>query len=104
MNAIKRLSVFVSVVLFAVTCVAFPLAESFESGTTGWDFSGAWGLTEAQSLSPTHALTDSPDLLYSNNVDSAASLSASVDLTGETAPSVSEISVARYSSRRLTQS
>jgi hypothetical protein len=41
-------------------------SDDFETGTDGWTLTGTWGLTTANSNSPTNSLTDSPVGNYMN--------------------------------------
>ncbi|MDA3814379.1 MAG: M28 family peptidase [Candidatus Cloacimonetes bacterium] len=61
--------------------ISLPFADDFESGAPYWTFEGSWGLTENQSFSATHSLTESPAENYSNNLDIVTGL-VSIDLTG----------------------
>jgi hypothetical protein len=56
-------------------------SDDFESGTTNWVLEGAWGLTTAQSNSPSNSLTDSPGGDHLPNLNISATMSAGVDLS-----------------------
>ncbi len=69
------------VALLASPALAAPLvADDFESGTTKWQPSGAWGLTTLRSASPSHSATDTPGAFYTNNSDSSLTLAAAFSL------------------------
>ncbi|MBI4646785.1 MAG: immune inhibitor A [Bacteroidia bacterium] len=55
--------------------------DNFESGTTNWTLTSPWGLTTAQSHSPTNSLTDSPTGNYANNINKSATMTSGVDLS-----------------------
>ena len=55
--------------------------DDFESGTTQWTLTGTWGLTELQSVSPTHSLTESPVGNYGDNLNITATMATSLDLS-----------------------
>ncbi len=50
------------------------LSDDFEHGSSAWTLEGTWGLTTAQSHSPTTSLTDSPGSNYVNESTTAATL------------------------------
>ena len=54
-------------------------SDHFESGFTNWF--GYWGLTTESSHSPTHSLTDSPGINYSDSTDNWESIVQGVDLS-----------------------
>jgi hypothetical protein len=54
--------------------MAFPFFDDFESGAPYWSFEGAWGLSTAQSSSPAHSITESPNGNYGNNMEISANL------------------------------
>jgi hypothetical protein len=54
--------------------MAFPFEDDFESGALYWNFEGSWGLTSSQSYSPSHAITESPNGNYQNNLEISAGL------------------------------
>ena len=56
-------------------------SDSFESGTTQWVLTGAWGLTTSQSVSPTHSLTESPSGIYPPNLNITATMATGMDLS-----------------------
>lgn len=56
-------------------------SDDFESGTSNWVLTGAWGTTTTQSNSPTHSLTDSPAGNYLANQNITATMAAGVDLS-----------------------
>ena len=64
-------------------------SDDFESGTSQWDLTGDWGLTEEHYNSATHSLTDSPGGNYSPNVTSYATMATGVDLTDASIKSAS---------------
>ena len=56
-------------------------SDDFESGTGNWVLEGAWGLTTAQSNSPSNSLTDSPGGDYAPNLNISATMATGVDLS-----------------------
>ncbi|MFH2142739.1 MAG: T9SS type A sorting domain-containing protein, partial [Bacteroidota bacterium] len=64
-------------------------SDDFESGSTNWTLTGAWGLTTAQSYSASNSLTDSPSGNYLNNVNSTATMATGVDLSAVPSASLS---------------
>ncbi len=54
--------------------MAFPFLDDFESGALYWNFEGTWGLSTAQSYSPSHSITESPNGQYQNNLEISAGL------------------------------
>lgn len=56
-------------------------SDDFESGTGNWVLEGTWGLTTAQSNSPTNSLTDSPGANYAANLNISATMATGVDLS-----------------------
>ncbi len=76
--------------LFSVVCTllcyttyaqTIEFSDDFESGAGNWVLTGTWGLTNAQSYSPTNSLADSPGGNYGNNVTSFATMATGVDLS-----------------------
>ncbi|MCU0342799.1 MAG: T9SS type A sorting domain-containing protein [Ignavibacterium sp.] len=63
---------------FAQTTLFF---DNFESGTTQWALTGTWGLTELQSVSPTHSLTESPVGNYADGLNITATMVTGLDLS-----------------------
>lgn len=61
--------------------ITLPFADDFETGAPYWSFTDSWGLTESQSFSATHSITESPDGEYGNNLNITAGLTT-VNLTG----------------------
>ncbi|NQV18707.1 MAG: M28 family peptidase [Armatimonadetes bacterium] len=61
--------------------IALPFGDDFESGAPYWTFEGSWGLTESQSFSATHSITESSVGNYTSNLNIVAGL-VGVDLTG----------------------
>jgi len=57
------------------------LYDNFEGGLGLWQVSG-WGLTTQYSVTPTHALTESPAGFYPNNATMLAATVTGADLTG----------------------
>ena len=55
--------------------------DDFEAGSANWDVTGTWGLTETQSYSATHSMTDSPDGDYAASQDTYCTMAAGVDLS-----------------------
>jgi len=55
--------------------------DDFESGTTSWELTGDWGLTEDYSYSATHSMTDSPGGDYNANQDTYCTMTTGVDLS-----------------------
>lgn len=68
--------------------ISFPFVDNFETGAPYWTFAGSWGLTENQSFSATHSLTESPVGNYANNLDIVAGL-INFDLTNYSEAEVS---------------
>ncbi|MBC8321753.1 MAG: T9SS type A sorting domain-containing protein [Bacteroidetes bacterium] len=68
--------------------------DDFENGSANWDLTGAWGLTDAQSYSPTHSMTDSPGGNYSANQNTYCTMTTGVDLSD---PSILSASVSFWS-------
>jgi len=64
--------------------------DNFESGTANWVLTGDWDLTDAQSYSPTHSMTDSPGGNYAANQDTYCTMVPGVDLSD---PSILSASV-----------
>ena len=64
--------------------------DDFESGSANWELTGTWGLTDAQSNSPSNSLTDSPGGNYSASQDTDATLVNGIDLS---APGILSASV-----------
>ncbi|MCB2220418.1 MAG: M20/M25/M40 family metallo-hydrolase [Bacteroidetes bacterium] len=54
--------------------MAFPFQDDFETGALYWNFEGTWGLTTSQSYSSSHAITESPNGNYQNNLEISAGL------------------------------
>jgi hypothetical protein len=81
----------------------YPFYEDFESGTDNWIISGTnWNLTDASSVSSTHALTESVGGDYPNYAHSVAETAGFMDLTTATSPVLtfwykSSMSTAYYS-------
>ena len=67
---------------------SYPFSETFEAGTANWTLGGTWQTTSAQSLSPTHALTDSVGTFYTNLVDSAAAMAGGLNLSAAVRPAL----------------
>ena len=59
-----------------VSALPYPFFDDFENGLDNWEvcaLNGShWGLTETDSRSATHSVTDSPDGNYPNNVSNIA--------------------------------
>jgi len=70
----------------AMTARALPWSDNLEGGIGSWSTNGTWGLTDASSRSPTHAVTDSPGAFYANSSDSAVATASGVDLSAATRP------------------
>ena len=49
--------------------MTFPFIEDYETGAPYWTFEDSWGLSEVQSNSPTHSMTESPEGDYTNNLN-----------------------------------
>ncbi|PHI20243.1 hypothetical protein CEQ90_08625 [Lewinellaceae bacterium SD302] len=69
-------------------CMATPVTaqmvifeDDFENGSGNWVLEGAWGLTTAQSNSPTNSLTDSPGGNYAASQNISATLADPLDFT-----------------------
>ena len=69
----------------ATTITTLPFADQFESANGYWALDWLWGTTAQQAHSATHALTDSPGTLYTNNVDRAATLRVDLRLANRPA-------------------
>jgi leucyl aminopeptidase len=54
--------------------MALPFMDDFETGGGYWTFEGSWGLSTSQSYSPSHALTESPNGNYGNNLEISVNL------------------------------
>lgn len=63
--------------------------DDFEGGLANWTRTGAWNLTAAQAYSPANSLTDSPAGNYPNSSNTNAALSAPLDLSSVSAPTLS---------------
>jgi len=70
--------------------------DNFESGTANWVLTGDWDLTDAQSYSPTHSMTDSPGGNYSSDQDTYCTMAAGVDLSDATILSANVVFAAIY--------
>ncbi len=80
----KRLLLFLTACLltnFAVFAQTVEFSDDFESGTDNWVLEGTWGLTTAQSNSPSNSLTDSPGGNYAANLNISATMATGVDLS-----------------------
>jgi hypothetical protein len=55
--------------------------DDFEEGTAQWQLLGGWGLTTAQSFSPTHSFTESPNGNYPDNSVFIASMIYPLDFS-----------------------
>jgi len=55
--------------------------DDFEGGSANWEVTGDWGLTDAQSYSATHSMTDSPGGNYGANLDTYCTMATGVDLS-----------------------
>lgn len=56
----------------------------FENGPGTW--TGSWALTNSDSYSPMHSMTDSPNGNYANNSNRSISMGQNIDLTGYVSP------------------
>lgn len=56
-------------------------SDDFENGTTNWDLTGDWGLTDTQSYSPSNSMTDSPGGDYGANLDTYCTMATGIDLS-----------------------
>jgi hypothetical protein len=72
---------FLMTMSFQSFCQTIEFEDDFESGSANWDLTGAWGLTEAHSYSPTHSMTDSPGGNYAANQDTYCTMVTGVDLS-----------------------
>ncbi|HPE87535.1 MAG TPA: C25 family cysteine peptidase, partial [Bacteroidales bacterium] len=61
-------------------------ADDFESGTTNWELTGTWALTDLEFFTATHSLTDTPNSWYGGTSETSATLSTGVDLSGYSTP------------------
>ncbi|MBL4659741.1 MAG: hypothetical protein JKY19_05250 [Alcanivoracaceae bacterium] len=55
--------------------------DDIESGSNGWVADSFWSIVTQQSASPSHSWTDSPNLDYANNINTALT-SANIDIAG----------------------
>jgi hypothetical protein len=68
----------------------FPFSDDFEHGLGKWEVSGYdWDLTESDSRSVTHSVTDSPSGNYPVNANATMTLAHPIDLTGTVSPVLS---------------
>jgi len=90
MKALCRFCFVLSVALSAFHAwgAPVPFDEDFESGLSAWTTNGTWGLTTGASRSPTHAVTDSPGTVYTNNTDAACAMSSGMDWSSLGAPAI----------------
>ncbi|GJM31383.1 MAG: hypothetical protein DHS20C18_03840 [Saprospiraceae bacterium] len=80
----KRLLLFLTACLlttFTAFSQTIELSDDFESGTANWVLEGSWGLTTAQSSSPSNSLTDSPGGNYATGVNVSATTAVGIDLS-----------------------
>jgi CubicO group peptidase (beta-lactamase class C family) len=64
--------------------------DDFESGLEKWIVSGSdWALIDTDSVSSTHAVTESPDGDFIPNENAVMTLSNPIDLSGKTTPTLS---------------
>ncbi|OFY52041.1 MAG: hypothetical protein A2W85_11450 [Bacteroidetes bacterium GWF2_41_31] len=62
-------------------CQTIEFEDDFESGMDNWVLTGAWGLTEGQSHSATHSMTDSPLGNYTGNQNTYCTMANGVNLS-----------------------
>lgn len=63
-------------------------SDDFEAGTGSWSTNGTWGLTTAFSVSPSHAMADSPGAFYTNNANSSLTMESGANLVSAVRPAV----------------
>jgi hypothetical protein len=69
---------------------SIPFVDDFEQGIGNWTVSGYdWNVTDTQSRSTSHSLTDSPGANYVANADTATTLTKPLDLSNSTKPVLS---------------
>lgn len=68
-----------------MTTLPFPLYDDFESGLDNWKF-GNWQLTESDSCSPTHSMSDSENADYPRHACSDLILAHPIDLSHSANP------------------
>lgn len=61
------------------------LADSAENGFSKWTTNASWGITTAQSYSPTRSFTDSPSGNYGNNASNSMTLAMPALITANSA-------------------
>ncbi len=71
----------VDFVLTESSVIGLVFEDDFESGIDNWEVTGAWGLTDEQSYSPSNSLTDSPGGNYLPNQEIHATMVTGVDLS-----------------------
>ena len=93
----KNFTIFSMIIAFLMTMMSFQsftqtieFVDDFESGSTNWELTGAWNLTDTQACSPTYSMTDSPGGNYSANQDTYCTMATGVDLSD---PSILSASV-----------
>ena len=72
---------FVMAFAFQSSAQTVEFEDDFENGNANWVLTGAWGLTDAQSNSATHSMTDSPGGNYSPTQDTYCTMLNGVDLS-----------------------
>lgn len=79
----KLLLIFLGTFLLSFTGFSqtVEFSDDFESGTDNWVLEGTWGLTTAQSNSPSNSLTESPGGNYAADLDISATMAEGVDLS-----------------------
>jgi carboxypeptidase T len=70
------------VVPYVVGGHATLFSDDFETGTDGWTLTGTWGLTTANSNSPTNSLTDSPGGNYMDLDTTSATITQPITASG----------------------
>lgn len=87
----KKLLLIAAISLSAVAAKSQTVvfSDDFEGGTGNWLLSGTWGLTTAQSHSPSSSLTESPSGNYADNATTYAIMASGVNLSDALAAEVS---------------
>ncbi|MBK6772238.1 MAG: hypothetical protein IPG78_08960 [Ignavibacteria bacterium] len=60
------------------------VSDNAEGSFTNWVTNQSWGITSAQSNSPTHSFTDSPGSEYLNSANNSMTLANALNLTSST--------------------
>jgi len=76
-----QLAVFMLATSMASMSQVVVFTDDFESGTTKWTLTMAWGLTSSQNHSPSNSLTDSPGSNYTDQSTSYATMKKGVNFS-----------------------